>query len=132
MEVKNIGKPDERREFPQGHTDVLSLPGLTFAVATFEPGWRWSECVQQIAGTSSCQIHHNGFCVRGRALVRMDDGSESEITAGDVFVIPPGHDAWVVGDEPLVLYGFVGGAEQYAKVRGASGRPGSRRGSGRR
>jgi mannose-6-phosphate isomerase-like protein (cupin superfamily) len=128
MEVKNVDKPDERREFPSGHSDVLSLRGLTFAVATYEPGWRWSEHVAPIAGTRSCQIHHSGFCVRGRSHVRMDDGSENDIGPGDVFVIPPGHDAWVVGDEPLVLYGFVGGAAQYAEA-GAPGKRGSRRGS---
>jgi quercetin dioxygenase-like cupin family protein len=128
MEVKNIDKPDERREFPSGHTDVLSLRGLTFAVATYEPGWRWSEHVAPIAGTASCQTHHNGVCVSGRSHVRMDDGSEHDIGPGDVFVIEPGHDAWVVGDEPLVLYGFVGGAAKYAE-EGDSGKQGSRRGS---
>lgn len=131
MEAKNLDKPDERREFPSGHTDVLNLPGLTFAVATYEPGWRWSEHVAQIAGTRSCLIHHNGFCLRGRARVRMDDGSEHDIRPGDVFVIPPGHDAWVLGDEPLVLYGFTGSAAQYAEAK-AGGKRRSQRGIRRR
>ncbi len=127
MEVKNLDKPDERLEFPSGHTDVLSLRGLTFAVATYEPGWRWSEHVAQIAGTRTCQIHHNGFVLSGRARVRMDaDGSEHDLGPGDVFVIPPGHDAWVVGDEPLVMYGFTGSAAQYAGA--AAGGKQSRRG----
>ncbi|MBV9092406.1 MAG: cupin domain-containing protein [Streptosporangiaceae bacterium] len=128
MDVKNIDNPDERREFPNGHSDVLYLAGLTFAVSTYEPGWRWSEHVAKIAGTKSCQIHHNGFCMRGRARVRMDDdGSEHDFGPGDVFVIPPGHDAWVLGDEPLVLYGFTGSAALYAEAK-AGGKQGSRRG----
>jgi quercetin dioxygenase-like cupin family protein len=132
MEVKNVGKPDERQEFPSGHTDVVSLRGLTFAVATYQPGWRWSEHVKAIAKTDSCAIHHNGYCVSGRARVRMDDGSEFDMGPGDVFVIPPGHDAWVVGDEPLVLHGFVGSAAVYAEA-GAQGKRGSRsRGSRRK
>ena len=117
IEVKNIDKPDERRDFPHGHLEALSLSGLNFGVATFEPGWRWSESVRPIAGTDSCQVHHNGFCVRGWMRVRMDDGSEADITPGDVFVVPPGHDAWVVGDETLVVYDFAGGAAEYAKAR---------------
>jgi hypothetical protein len=116
IEVKNVGKPDDRREFPHGHLDVLGLSGLSFGVATFEPGWRWSQSVAPIAGTGSCQVHHNGLCVRGRMHVRMDDGSAAEIGPGDVFVIPAGHDAWVTGDEEFVAYDFAGGAAEYAKA----------------
>jgi len=124
MEVKNLDKPDERREFPNGHTDVLNLPGLTFAVATYEPGWRWSEHIAQIAGTKSCQLHHNAFVMSGRARVRMDgDGSEHDIGPGDIVVIPPGHDAWVVGDQPLVLYGFTGSAPLYAEAKAGKKEP---------
>jgi mannose-6-phosphate isomerase-like protein (cupin superfamily) len=124
MEVKNLDKPDEHREFPHGHTEVLSLPGLTFAVATFEPGWQWSKDVAQIAGTKSCLVHHNGFVMSGRARVRMDDdGSEHDIGPGDVVVIPPGHDAWVVGDEPLVLYGFTGTAALYGEAKAGKKQP---------
>jgi mannose-6-phosphate isomerase-like protein (cupin superfamily) len=116
IEIKSIEKPDERRDFPRGHLEVLNLSGLTFGVATFEPGWRWSESVRPIAGTESCQVHHNGYCVQGRMRVRMDDGSEAEIGPHDVYVIPPGHDARVVGDEPFVTYDFAGGAAEYAKA----------------
>ena len=116
IEVKSVDKPDERRDFPHGHLEVLNLPGLTFGIATFEPGWRWSESVRPIAGTDSCQVHHNGLCVRGRMHVQMDDGSEAAIAAGDVFVIPAGHDAWAEGDETLVLYDVAGGAAEYAKA----------------
>ncbi|MEV6317910.1 cupin domain-containing protein [Streptomyces sp. NPDC051776] len=117
MEVKTIEKPDERRDFPSGHVEALHLTGLDFAVATMEPGWRWSESVAPIAGTKSCQVHHQALVVHGRLRFRMDEGGgEAEVGAGDVFVCPPGHDAWVVGDEPCVVYDFAGGmAAEYAK-----------------
>ena len=118
IEVKNIDKADERRNFPHGHLEVLSLSGVNFGVATFEPGWRWSESVGPIVGTSSCQVHHSAYVVQGRLRIRMDDGGEAEVGPGDVFVCPPGHDAWVVGDETFVTYDFAGGAAEYAKAQG--------------
>ncbi|MFF0160952.1 cupin domain-containing protein [Streptomyces sp. NPDC005263] len=117
LEIKTLEKADERRDFPRGHLEAVHLTGLDFAVATFEPGWRWSESVAPIAGTDSCQVHHNGYIVQGRMRIRMDDGAESEVGPGDVFVCPPGHDAWVVGDEQAVVYDFAGGmATDYAKA----------------
>ncbi|MFJ2264138.1 cupin domain-containing protein [Streptomyces sp. NPDC087844] len=119
IEIKAVEKPDERRDFPHGHLEAVHLTGLDFAVATFEPGWRWSESVGPISGTESCLVHHNGYVVRGRMRIRLDDGAESEVGAGDVFVCPPGHDAWVVGDEPTVVFDFAGGmAQEYAKATG--------------
>ena len=115
IEVKTVDKPDERRDFPRGHLELLSLTGLDFAIATFEPGWRWSESVAPIAGTTLCQVHHNGYCQAGRMRVRMEDGTEAEIGAGDVFVIEPGHDAWVVGDEAFIGYDFSSNMTNYAK-----------------
>jgi hypothetical protein len=116
LEVKTVEKPDERRDFPRGHLEALHLSGLDFAVATFEPGWRWSESVAPLAGTESCMVHHNGYVVRGRMRIRMDDGGESEVGPGDVFVCTPGHDAWVVGDEQVVVFDFAGTmANEYAK-----------------
>lgn len=118
IEIKAVDKPDERRDFPLGHLEAVHMTGLDFAVATFEPGWRWSESVGPIAGTDTCQVHHNGYCVTGRMRLRMDDGGESEVAEGDAFVVPPGHDAWVVGDEPCVVYDFAGGmATDYAKAK---------------
>ncbi|HEX2316526.1 MAG TPA: cupin domain-containing protein [Thermomonospora sp.] len=117
MEVKSIDKPDERRDFPRGHLEVLQLSGLVFAVGTMEPGWRWSESVKPIAGTDLCEVAHNGYVVEGRLRVRMRDGSEQEIGPGDVFVIPPGHDAWVVGDDTFVAYDFAGHMGEYARER---------------
>ena len=72
-----MDEPDERRDFPMGHLDVCELSGLTFGVAAFEPGWRWSESVKPIAGTESCEVHHNGMVVKGRLHIRMDDGAEA-------------------------------------------------------
>ncbi len=82
IEVKTVEKPDERRDFPQGHLEALHLTGLDFAVATFENGWRWSESVRPIVGTDSCEVHHNGFVVQGRMRIRMNDGQESEVAPG--------------------------------------------------
>ncbi|MFI8191777.1 cupin domain-containing protein [Streptomyces sp. NPDC085946] len=117
LEVKTLDKPDERRDFPRGHLEAVHMTGLDFAVATFEPGWRWSESVKPIAGTDSCQIHHNCYLAEGRLCIRMDSGEEREVGPGEVFVCPPGHDAWVVGDEPVVCYDFAGQmAQEYAKA----------------
>jgi hypothetical protein len=116
IEAKMVDKPDERRDFPRGHLEAVHLTGLDFAVGTFEPGWRWSESVAPIAGTESCQIHHNGYVVEGHLGVRMDDGDEAELGPGEAFVVTPGHDAWVVGDEQVVVYDFAGGmAQGYAR-----------------
>jgi uncharacterized cupin superfamily protein len=111
---KNLQKPDEIREFPKGKMEVVKVGDLVFGKATFEPGWKWSECVKPIAKTDSCQVNHNGLVLSGRMHIRMDDGSETEIGPGDVFVCPPGHDAWIVGNEPCVAYDF-SGAAIYAK-----------------
>ncbi|WP_157252157.1 cupin domain-containing protein [Nonomuraea typhae] len=119
IEVKNVDKPDERRDFPRGHLEVCNLSGLVFGVATMEPGWRWSESVKPIAGTEYCEVHHNGYVVQGRLRLRMRDGSEAEVGPGDVFVCPPGHDAWVLGDEQFIVYDFAGGAAEYAKPEGS-------------
>ncbi|MDX2699606.1 cupin domain-containing protein [Streptomyces ipomoeae] len=117
LEIKTVDKPDERRDFPRGHLEAVHLSGLDFAVATFEPGWRWSESVAPIAGTESCQVHHNCYVLKGRLQIRMDDGGEGEVGPGDVFVCPPGHDAWVVGDEQCVVLDFAGPmAQEYAKA----------------
>jgi mannose-6-phosphate isomerase-like protein (cupin superfamily) len=113
-EKKSLNTPDETRPFPKGKMDVVKVGELTFGRATFQPGWKWSECVKPIAGTKSCMVHHNGYVVSGRMRMRMDDGVEVEVGPGDVFVCAPGHDAWTVGDEPCVAYDF-SGAAIYAK-----------------
>ena len=115
VEVKSFESPDEVRPFEgNGKADVVNVGGHTIGRGTFEPGWRWSENVKPIAGTDSCQVSHLGYVVSGRMAVRMDDGSEGEVGPGDVVAIPPGHDAWVVGDEACVLVDF-GQFGEYAK-----------------
>ena len=112
----SFDKPEETRPFEQnkGHLDLVNMDAGPVGRAVFEPGWHWAEHVKPIAKTESCQSAHMGYCISGRMVVRMDDGTEKEIGPGDVVVIPPGHDAWVVGDEPCVQVDFTG-MEVYAK-----------------
>lgn len=107
--VKSFEAPDETRTVPNGEVSSISLGNATVSRATFAPGWRWSQDVAPIAGTSSCQVAHLTYVVSGRMQVRLDDGTEYEIGAGEVGSVPPGHDAWVVGDEPIAGIDFVGG-----------------------
>jgi hypothetical protein len=115
LEVKNFDSPDETRPFEgNGQAEVVFVAGRTIGKGTFEPGWRWSDNVKPIAGTDDCKVSHLGYVVSGRMKVFMTDGSESEIGPGDVFAIPPGHDAETVGDEPCVSLDF-GEFGDYAK-----------------
>jgi ethanolamine utilization protein EutQ (cupin superfamily) len=116
MERKSFDNPEETRSIAKGRIEVVKLGDVTAMRVRFEPGWRWSECVKPVAGTASCQVGHLMHVVSGRMGVRMDDGSEVEFGSGDVGVIPPGHDAWIVGDEPFVGIDFQGGAV-YAKPK---------------
>ncbi|GAA1696009.1 cupin domain-containing protein [Microcella alkalica] len=113
---RSFDSPDEQRTPPKTRVDILKLEGTTAGRFTFEPGWRWSEAVKPIAGTDSCQARHVGAVVAGRLHVAHGDGSEFEAGPGDAYVIEPGHDAWVVGDETYVGYEFESmTAEQYAR-----------------
>jgi hypothetical protein len=115
IQVKSFDSPDETRPFEgKGKALVVDLSGTTVTKGVFEPGWRWSENVKPIAGTDSCQAPHMLYCESGRMKVAMDDGTEQEIGPGDVATIAPGHDAWIVGDEPCVMIDF-GGFAQYAQ-----------------
>jgi len=107
-EVKNFERPDEVREFPRGRLELVKIGGVIVGRARLEPGWRWSESVKPIAKTDSCEAAHFQYFLSGVLRVRMDDGTELECRAGDVCLIPPGHDAWVVGDEPVDLVDFQG------------------------
>lgn len=114
MQSKNLERPDERRTFEKGKLELVTLDGTTFGRATLEPGWRWSTCVQPVAKTKSCEAPHLQYHVSGRIHVVMDDGTEREFGPGDVSLIPPGHDAWVVGDERVVMVD-VSGMANYAR-----------------
>ena len=116
---KNLNTPEESRPFKDGmgKLDLVNLDAGAVGRATFEPGWRWSEHVKPMAGTDSCQAPHLGYYVSGRMKVVMDDGQEEEFGPGDFAIIPPGHDAWIVGDEPCVVVDWQGFAD-YAKPAG--------------
>jgi quercetin dioxygenase-like cupin family protein len=115
IESKGFQSPDETRPFrDKGQVEVVYLNGAPVGRSTFEPGWRWSEHVKPIAGTDSCQVRHLGYVESGQMKVVTDDGSEIEVGPGDVFDMPPGHDAWTVGDEPCVFIDF-GGLQSYAQ-----------------
>lgn len=114
LESKNFDVPDEVRPFAdKGGAQVVALAGNTVLKARFEPGWRWSEHVRPIAGTDSCQSPHFLYVLSGRMNVLMNDGTEAEAAPNDVVRIEPGHDAWVVGDEPCVVVDF-GASAAYA------------------
>ena len=98
--------------------DVVDLDETAVGRMTLQPGWRWSESVRPIVGGDSCQTHHVGYAISGRMHVLMDDGQEMDVGPGEAIQIPPGHDAWVVGEEPCVVYDFAGGATEYAKAKG--------------
>ena len=115
LERKSIDKPDEVRTFDKGSVEIVQLGSVTFSRAVFQPGWRWSECVKPIAGTDWCQAQHKTYIQSGSLGVRLQDGTELVGNAGDVLVIPPGHDGWVIGEEPCVSFDFDDSAANYAK-----------------
>lgn len=117
MIVKKFTSPDETRPFrANGRLDVLRIGDVTVGRGVFEPGWRWSTHVKPIAGTASCQAAHQTYVLAGRLHIAMDDGQEMDLEPGDYAVIPPGHDAWTLGDEACVMLDFSqSAAEQYAR-----------------
>ena len=116
IEVKNFEAPDETRPFEgNGHLEIINVNGAQIGKAVFEPGWSWSQNVKPIAQTDLCAVNHFGYVLSGRMKIVMDDGSEGEIGPGDVFAIPAGHDAHVVGDEPCVTIDLGEEDADYAK-----------------
>ena len=116
MQKKNFASPDETRKFDKGLLELVTLGGVTFGRGIFQPGWRWSTSVKPLVNTKSCEAPHLQYHVSGRLHVVMDDGSEAEFGPGEVSLLPPGHDAWVVGDEPVVVID-ISGMVDYAKQR---------------
>jgi uncharacterized cupin superfamily protein len=113
-EWKNFGKASEIREFPKGRLELIKVGGATIGRGIFEPGWRWATSVQPIAKTHSCEAPHFQYHVSGILHVVMDDGTEFDLKPGDVSLLPSGHDAWTVGNEPAVVIDFQGMVD-YAK-----------------
>lgn len=103
---KSFDSPDESRKPDKTQVDVVNLEHATAARLTLSPGWRWSECIKPVAGTDSCQARHIGAVESGHLNVLHEDGTEVDLGPGDAYVIEPGHDAWVVGDEAFVGYEF--------------------------
>lgn len=114
-EHKSFQTPDQTRNFPNGHAEILEVGGAEVGRMVFEPGWRWSNDVKPIAKTKSCEAPHFQYHVSGKLAIRMDDGTELVAGAGDITSLPSGHDAWVVGDEAVVVVDWYG-ASNYAKV----------------
>jgi hypothetical protein len=116
VESRDFDSPDETRTPDKTQVAVVRMGDTTAARMTFEPGWRWSECVKPVAGTESCQARHVGVVHSGRLAIKHEDGTELELGPGAAYVIEPGHDAWVVGDERFVGFEFESrAAEEYAK-----------------
>jgi hypothetical protein len=115
LEINDFSTPRETRR-PKGVTvEVVDIGGGEVGRYTFEPGWQWSECIKPVVGTDSCQVEHVGYVVSGALRIQLEDGSTGDITPGTVYRIAPGHDAWVLGDDPAVVVEFQGAAV-YAKA----------------
>ena len=112
--TKSHSSPDELRTPNKTRVEVVRLPGFTLARLNLEPGWRWSECIKPVVKTELCQVPHIGYVVSGSIALRMSDGTQKTISAGESYAIPPGHDAWVEGNERCVAIEVLS-AEQYAK-----------------
>ena len=117
LELISFDDPVERREFEKGRFELYRVGPATIGRATYEPGWKWSEHVGPELGKTSCDVEHVGYVVSGRAAVKMDDGTELVMEAGEFFYVPPGHDSWVVGDDPYVSLHILG-SEDYAAPSG--------------
>jgi hypothetical protein len=113
-EHKGFGNPDEVREFERVRAEIVKIGGGEVGRYTAQPGWRWSEHVKPVAKTDLCEAPHFQYQLSGTMRVRMADGSEFDVGPGEVCVLPPGHDAWVVGDEPVVVVDW-GGAHNWGK-----------------
>jgi hypothetical protein len=108
LDARSLDKADQTMEFAHGKTDTVTVVGSTWVRSIFQAGWRWSEAVGPLVGSRTCPTHHVGYAVAGHLHVRTNDGSEQDIRGGDAYNIPPGHDGWVVGDEPYVSIEFRG------------------------
>jgi mannose-6-phosphate isomerase-like protein (cupin superfamily) len=119
---KNFTSPDVTRDCGHGKLALATLGDTTLARATFQPGWKWSESVRPMAHTDSCQVQHLQYVISGRLRIVQDDGSQMDLEPGDFASIPPGHDAWVVGNEPFVAIDFSPDMKQYTEESGDSHR----------
>ena len=117
-ELKTFANPDETRSFERGRADLVRIAGSDIGRLTLEPGWRWSEHVKPVAGTDLCMAPHQQYQISGRIHVVMSDGTELDAGPGEITSLPPGHDAWVVGDEPVVAIDWQGASVWARKDEG--------------
>jgi quercetin dioxygenase-like cupin family protein len=117
VKIRRFEHPDEVRRFEKGWFEIVRIGGMTIGRATYQPGWKWSVHVGTALQKTSCDVEHVGMVISGRATAAMDDGRIIEMRPGDVFHIPPGHDSWVVGDEPYVSLHVLGAADYAAQPR---------------
>jgi hypothetical protein len=110
VESRDFGAPAETRTPHKTTVELVNLAGGQIGRYTFQPGWRWSECIKPVVGGERCQVDHIGYVVSGNLHAEHEDGTTIEVKPGDVYRIGPGHDAWVVGDEPAVFVEFQGAA----------------------
>lgn len=109
MEKKSLdSSPDQTLTFEKGKVEIAKVGDTTIGRGYFEPGWSWEKSIKPIAKTDSCQLPHTHYVISGRLKVALDDGTEEEFGRGDVAYVPPGHNSWVVGNEPLVILDFSG------------------------
>ena len=113
--ARSFWEPEEINRFPNGEEALITVAGRPVGLVTFRPGWRWSNDLRPLVGTDSCQVHHQGYVVSGRLHVETADGSSIEVGPGDAFEIPPGHDGWVVGDEPCLMLDWGERVSEYAR-----------------
>jgi len=114
FESKSHSSPDEVRTPDKTRVEIVRLEGFTIGRFTFEPGWRWSDCIKPVVKTDQCQLSHVGYAISGRLTVRLKDGTNKTIGAGESYTIPPGHDAWVDGNERFIGIEVMT-SDQYAK-----------------
>jgi len=112
--LKRFEQPDQALTFEKGKFEIVNVHGMMIGRASYQPGWKWSEHIGKASGEKLCMVEHVGIVVSGRSGLSMQDGTIKEMTAGDVFYVAPGHDSWVIGDEPYVSIHLMG-AEQYGK-----------------
>lgn len=115
IEFSDFSTPDEVRQPERTNIELVKIAGGEIGRTTLQPGWTWSECIKPVAGTDMCEVEHVGYTVSGTLHVDHRDGSAVDLVAGSVYRIAPGHEAYVVGDEPVVVVEFQG-ASSLAKV----------------
>lgn len=108
LQRKSFNSPDETRTPPKTRMEIVTFDGMSVARVTYDTGWRWSEHISPVVGTKSCQVSHLGYVISGQITVQMADDTKMDFGPGDLAIIPPGHDAWVIGNTPCVLLDFHG------------------------